>query len=344
MNSFSPKNNGSGIQLLLVGLLSMFYAEVFAGASLLWFANLWSLLVTFPLYLSHTLFFLNIAIRLKRTTIHHLYLFGVLFGLYESWVTKVTWAGYTGMPPEMGTFLGFAVAETAVIVFFWHPFLSFIMPILTIEVLAMNDNQNTLSSTFMFPSHLSILRKSKRNMAFFVFVFVLGSAGLTLNSTYNLSVALTTLLGTLVILYAFYRLAKSKSPLSIHNLKLGRKGFTITGVYILLLYVFMFLNLRPENIPNLGTIILTLFLYLVVIAAILVSKPIEESNIDAQIDEIFFSKKRLVKLVALMILLVILFCILPPLGFLTFLALYHVALVLGPAFFVYTLVRALINN
>ncbi|MGQ4833851.1 MAG: hypothetical protein ACP6IS_08135 [Candidatus Asgardarchaeia archaeon] len=340
MNLSSPNSKGKYIQIVLIGLLSMLYAEVFSGASILWFIDLWSLLVTFPLYLSHTIFFLNLAIRLKRTSVSHLYLFGVLFGLYESWVTKVIWAGYFGTPPELGTFLGFAIVETAVIVFFWHPFLSFILPILTFEVLAMDNHKNNEYTKIMFPSHLSFLQKSKRNIAFFIFAFVIGSTGLTLNSHFNLLVALVTLLGTLSIIYIFYKWAKNKSTLSIFNLKLGKKGFFITGLYILLLYMFTFLNLLPDRIPSMETIILTILFYLIVIAIIIIYKPIDEK--ETEIDtrkELFFSKKMLVKLFALMILLITIFCVIPPLGFITFLILYHVAVILGPIFFIYTLLK-----
>jgi len=34
--------------LLFIGVLSMVFAEVYSGASPLWFVNLWSLFVTFP--------------------------------------------------------------------------------------------------------------------------------------------------------------------------------------------------------------------------------------------------------------------------------------------------------
>ncbi|MHA1467740.1 MAG: hypothetical protein ACTSP6_06635, partial [Promethearchaeota archaeon] len=82
--------------IILIGCLSMFMAEVFAGSSQMWFIDIWSLLVTFWLYLGHLLLFLNLAMRKKRTSIPQLYLWGILFALYESWVTKVLWAGYPG--------------------------------------------------------------------------------------------------------------------------------------------------------------------------------------------------------------------------------------------------------
>jgi len=80
---------------LLVGMLVLICAEVFSGASLqvgLW--HPWTLLMTYWLYFAH--FFTTLAVRTGRTSFWSLYLWGVLFGLYESWITKVIWYGYSG--------------------------------------------------------------------------------------------------------------------------------------------------------------------------------------------------------------------------------------------------------
>jgi hypothetical protein len=108
------------ISFLLIGTLSMFFAEIFSGASAtrLWFIDPWSLIVTWPLYFAHTLFFLNLAFRTKRTSMHQLYLWGMLFALYESWITKVLWAGYIGQDPILGTIGGIAILEFSTLVFF----------------------------------------------------------------------------------------------------------------------------------------------------------------------------------------------------------------------------------
>jgi len=95
------------LPILLLGILSMFFAEVFSGASHIWFLDFWGLFITMPLYLSHTLFFLNLALRTKRTSLNQLYFFGMLFGLYEALITKVLWAGYPNeVKPMFGTFMG----------------------------------------------------------------------------------------------------------------------------------------------------------------------------------------------------------------------------------------------
>jgi len=82
---------------LLVGLIVLICAEVFSGASLgigLW--NPWTLVVTYWLYFAHFFCFTTLAIHTGRTSFWALYLWGILFGLYESWITKVIWYGYGG--------------------------------------------------------------------------------------------------------------------------------------------------------------------------------------------------------------------------------------------------------
>jgi len=100
---------GKAALILLAGTLTMFFAEVCSGASVMWFVTGWAWLLTFWLYLSHFVLLINLALRFKRTSLTSLYLWGVLFGLYESWITKVAWAGYIGGQPILGTVLGFAV-------------------------------------------------------------------------------------------------------------------------------------------------------------------------------------------------------------------------------------------
>jgi hypothetical protein len=75
------------IPRLLVGLVVLICAEVFSGASLqigIW--NPWTLLVTYWLYFAHFFFFTTLAVSTRRTSLWSLYLWGVLFGLYESWI------------------------------------------------------------------------------------------------------------------------------------------------------------------------------------------------------------------------------------------------------------------
>ncbi len=82
---------------LLIGLVVLICAEVFSGASIqvgIWAP--WTWLMTYWLYFAHFFVLCTLAVRTGRTSLGALYLWGVLFGLYESWITKVIWFGYGG--------------------------------------------------------------------------------------------------------------------------------------------------------------------------------------------------------------------------------------------------------
>ena len=88
------------------------FSEIFSGASQLWFINPFGVLYTLPLYMMHTVFFLDLTIKYKKTSIRQLYWFGVLFGLYEAVITKVLWQGYMHeTAPALGRILGVAGIE-----------------------------------------------------------------------------------------------------------------------------------------------------------------------------------------------------------------------------------------
>ena len=115
---------------LAVGLVVLICAEVFSGASLamgLW--HPWTLVVTYWLYYAHFFFFTTLAVRTGRTSLSSLYLWGVLFGLYESWITKVIWHGYSGDGKFiLGSIGPYGFSEISM-VFLFHPVMSFILPL-----------------------------------------------------------------------------------------------------------------------------------------------------------------------------------------------------------------------
>ncbi|TFG20891.1 MAG: hypothetical protein EU533_05805, partial [Promethearchaeota archaeon] len=216
------QNPGRGKAILLVGCLSMFIAEVFAGSSRIWIIDPWSLIVTFWLYLGHLLFLLNVAFRTKRTSIPQLYLFGVLFALYESWITKVLWWGYPGSEGAMfGLLRGIAIGEFIVLVFFWHPIMAFILPILCFQSFALSKELEQSSEEAILKSHFKFLKKNSILMKIFVIMIIVGSALLTFNSGLDLLTALIAGLSSTALIYILFKIS---NKLSINDLKLGNKG------------------------------------------------------------------------------------------------------------------------
>ncbi len=224
--------------ILLIGCLSMLFAEVFSGASQAWFINGWGMLVTFPLYLGHVLFFLWIALKIKKTSLSQLYLFGVLFALYESWITKVLWAGY--MYPNdlgLGTFLGIGISEFLILVFFWHPIMSFILPILVFEIL----------TNRVISEHGKILEKNPRKKTLIVLFLILISTFIANGNQFDLISSNLSLIGTSVLILGLYYLSR-KTNLEVF--KFSKTGFIIATSYLVLLYLTTFFLILPERIPK----------------------------------------------------------------------------------------------
>jgi hypothetical protein len=224
--------------ILLVGCLSMLFAEVFSGASQTWFVNGWGILLTFPLYLCHLLFFLWIALKSKRTTLSQLYLFGVIFALYESWITKVLWAGYMDSAgPGLGTLFGIGVSEFPILVFFWHPVMSFILPILVFEILTKK----------VLKGHESILIKTTKKTILITLFLISISTFIANGNGFDLLSSNASLIGTLLIISGLYYLTKKTD---LKSLELRKVSFILITIYLVTLYVATFFYILPERIPT----------------------------------------------------------------------------------------------
>lgn len=111
---------------LLLGVLSVAIAEVSVASSPFAFVNPLETAFLILFYGSHLLLFAWLAFKRGWPTLTTLWLAGVLFGLYEFYITKVLWS------PPWGDAISFAhvdVLALIVLAFFWHPFMAFIFPL-----------------------------------------------------------------------------------------------------------------------------------------------------------------------------------------------------------------------
>ena len=216
---------------LLLGAITMFYAEVLPGSSLLWFLKLPSILITFPFYIIHAVFFLNLALKFNRKSLLSLYYLGIIYGLYETWFTTVILYGYLNKTPVFGSFIGVSIWEFMVLVFFWHPVMSFILSIATFEILSGEGNllegsiinSNSLSTRFIW-----------------VVLFFIGSSILSLYSGFNILVAFGSYIGSIILIYLLYYLSNRFHVLSLESLTLGNKSLFMLGALIPILYILGF--------------------------------------------------------------------------------------------------------
>ena len=112
---------------LILAALSTFFAEVFSGSDMFPYFSAWGLLVVVPLYGLHTILLAHLVYRVKKPRFSSLVFAGMIFGLYEAYLTKVLWAPPWGNPVMIAEF---APVETLVLVFWWHCWFSFIIPLL----------------------------------------------------------------------------------------------------------------------------------------------------------------------------------------------------------------------
>ncbi|MCF2136573.1 MAG: hypothetical protein K9W43_04955 [Candidatus Thorarchaeota archaeon] len=324
------------LPLFLLGLLSMTFAEVFSGSSPLWPFDLIIWLIAFPLYWSHILFFLGLAVRYHRFSIPHLYLWGILFGLYESWMTKVVWGGFMVQtaPPAI-QILGIAVVETVMIIFFWHPLFSFIIPILAYQMLMRTNETDSSCLT----GHSKWLTPSRRNKTIGIVIAIMGGAGLAGGAGYDVvSVVPVAIACTLLILIVYKLASRGESSHSIESIILGSKGLMLVGLFIAAYYALTFPTWLPERIPGADGIIVTLLFYIVIVL-ILRASPKIETVFETANNSTIVGESWFFRIMGLFIIMAAIMALVPPLDFLLFATEVYGMLIVGPALFLIALVR-----
>lgn len=246
--------------IILLGLLSMLFAEVFSGSSQLWFLDAEGIIITFMLYLVHIVFLLFVALRTRKVSLVSLYFFGVLFGLYEGIITKVLWAGYMGSDgPGFGTILGVAAMETPILIFFWHPLFAFIVPILVYQILTKE----------VLVEHESILVKTKKKTFLMMLLLLTSATYISSGNQFNLVSANGAVIGTIALVFLFHLMGKKELKITQF------KAITIWPIVIGLIAVNAggAILLFPENLPNevVPYLVIGLF-YVISVIAILVSR------------------------------------------------------------------------
>ena len=243
--------------ILLLGALSMLFAEVFSGASTLWFLDAWGLLLTYPLYLGHAIFLLNVAFLWKKTSPRQLYFFGMLFGLYEALITKVLWFGYPGSTgPMVGYFFGVAWGEFLTLVLFYHPIMSFVVPIFVYELL----------SGDVLPGHERFLQKDWKTLLLVMILIVMGASFQSNGAKYDVVRSVGSMGGSILIVVLLHVLSKGKN---LQSLVLGKKGLTIVLIYLCVLYGVTTVVIFPERLPKMVLPYVLIFIWYLVALGLL---------------------------------------------------------------------------
>ncbi len=255
---------------LRIGLIVLICAEVFSGASLqmgIW--HPWTLVVTYWLYFAHFFFLTTLAVYTARTSLWSLYLWGVLFGLYESWITKVIWYGYGGDGKLVLGRLGpYGFAESSM-VFIFHPVMSFLSP-LAVACLLYPDLRRLFPDLAWFTGPTKAARIMRAYLVFSLAPVV----GMNSGGPINLVLNLVFVFGLFSILTW---LAHTGSAVKEGRTVVffGRWGFVALCVYLAVLYGVSYFVLRPEGLPSVGVQLLTLVMYAVIGLGLVYHRPRE---------------------------------------------------------------------
>ena len=249
--------------LLWVAFLAFGVPEIIAGSGKMWITNPGTYIMVIPIYALHFLLFVHIAVRTGRTSWPALYLFGVLFGLYESWITKVVWKGYPGAGGfSFGSFgQWFGAHETLGLVLFYHAVISFLLPLAVVSRLFPAFGQHFPVPDWVFGnSRWALLRRLG-------LLFILGIV--TGHNNPVMVEFLITWVPWLVLIWVGYLYLRrlgvtSQSAEDLRSVArpvLGRIGFVVAALWLAAIYVVAYIYILPESRPPLYVQMITLGFY-----------------------------------------------------------------------------------
>lgn len=226
---------------IILGAFSTFFAEVIAGSTPFPFFAPWGILIVFPLYFLHTLFFFSIVFSYGKPTLGSLYAAGMLFGMYEAYLTKVVWTSYSAEGPILSVG-GIAIFETLLLVLFWHSVLAFMLPLL-------------IGETYLTKSKelVGLLPKwvRKRGRLLFILLLIWGGLFTSVNSpSLPISILSTLSSGVVLLLLVFLWKKTGGDSYSMRELLPSRKARKIIAIFLILMYVGYSRLLHWDKLPG----------------------------------------------------------------------------------------------
>jgi hypothetical protein len=228
---------------IILGAFSTFFAEVIAGSTPFPFFAPWGVLIVFPLYFLHTLFFFSIVFSYGKPTLGSLYAAGMLFGMYEAYLTKVVWTSYSAEGPMLSVG-GIAIFETLLLVLFWHSVLAFMLPLFIGETYLTKSKE----IAGLLPEWVR-----KRGKLLLILLLIWGGLFTSVNSPSLLISILSTLSSGVVLLLLMVLWKKMGGDnYSMRELLPSRKACKVITVFLILMYVGYSRLLHWDKLPGFG--------------------------------------------------------------------------------------------
>jgi hypothetical protein len=238
-----PRRRHKVLFWIILGAFSTFFAEVIAGSTQFPFFAPWGILIVFPLYFLHTLFFFSIVFSYGKPTLGSLYAAGMLFGMYEAYLTKVVWTSYSAEGPILSVG-GIAIFETLLLVLFWHSVLAFMIPLLIGETYLTKSKE----LAGLLPKWVR-----KRGRLLFILLLIWGGLFTSVNSP-SLPISILSTLSSGLVLFFLMALWKKTAgdSYSMRELLPGRRACKVIAVFLILMYVGYSRLLHWDKLPGFG--------------------------------------------------------------------------------------------
>ena len=275
---------------IILGAFSVFFAEVISCSDMLPFFHAWGLLMIFPLYTLHTLVFSYIVFNYGKPRLYTLFIAGTIFGMYEAYITKVLWNPPWGEP--FLSLAGIAVITTIVLVLFWHPFMSFIIPLFVCENILTKSGEIANGLPNRIKQLFNSKKKSYISIISLTLLFGIVESGNSPFPMYSLLSGLSTTAVLVLLVYLWRNKTKGKKY-DIQTLLPNKREFLVLLSLLIVMYVFTGMYLRPEALPGLfpQLIIWLMYIGLFILLAFSLRKSREMTASEAINSPIKFSFK-----------------------------------------------------
>jgi hypothetical protein len=250
-----PSRRARYFAWIIISAISFFFAEIISGASMITsFAPgamlsqvVWSLLITIPLYGLHTLVLAWLVGRFGKLRLYTLFLAGAIFGLYEAYITKMIWLPTWAGDPY---FAGVSVLGTLVLVLWWHPLMSFFIPLFVSEGVLARSRE--MLAGLPGPLRGLFTAKKRACVALVAFLAFCGFFQGMVSPSPVFSIFNTVAVGLIiaVLLYAYRRWGYQRYE--FRQLLPQGKEVTVLIVLLLTVYLFGIIFIRPGALPGLG--------------------------------------------------------------------------------------------
>ena len=216
----------------MLTILSIFFAEVISASTPYAFLKFSDFIALSLIYGLHILVLGGIVYAYGEPSFKTLYPAGVLFGLYEAYITKVLFHPWWHAALNIG---GISVFEVLTIAMFWHPLMSFMVPLQVAQMFT-KDRKVFLRFVFEHP------------LVFAVFCGVIEGMG-----TQNIGVSVVSLLSGFLVVFVVlgvWIFILHGDRYDMKALMPQGKEIGVLAIMLLLLYIVLGFLWRLESLSG----------------------------------------------------------------------------------------------